>query len=115
MMSTVLNDNDSNLTFASAKDPGSESKVYGDNDIAYALCKSTGILGEAAIILGCSRRVISDALKCSPKLRDIKRECEETWLDMAYATICRHVEAGDLTAAIFLVRMLWPAHHGRRA
>jgi hypothetical protein len=79
-----------------------------DEGIAHALWEGYGIISEAAKILKCSRRTICDALGRSPMLREIIRECEGQIFDTAYENVCHYVEKGNLTAAIFLYRLLQP-------
>jgi hypothetical protein len=98
-------------------DVSGKPKVYTDETIAHALWEGYGIVSEAAKILKCSRRMICNSLERSPVLRKIMSECEGQIFDIAYENLCHHVEMGNLTAAIFIYRLLKPevAETNRRA
>jgi hypothetical protein len=87
---------------------GGRSNIYTDGAIAHALCEGRGIPTAAAKILKCSRQTICDALERSPMLKEIIWECEGLIYDIAYQNIRHHVQIGDLSASIFMVRRLWP-------
>jgi hypothetical protein len=83
-------------------------KAYTDKAIAQALWKRRGNISEAAKILKCSPQTICAALGCGRMLREVTWEYEGQIFDIAYQTLRRYVQMGDLSASIFVVRQLWP-------
>lgn len=72
--------------------------------VATALEKSGGFVSIAAEKLNTNPKVVYDYLKRHEKLREIKEMIEESYLDVAEASIIKKIRDGDTIANIFYLK-----------
>ena len=84
-------------------------KKPNDSNIIEAITKSRGNLSQAAKFLGVSRMTLYDWMRKDETLREELIHAREQLCDMAEDVIVKHLEEGNLKAAVFVM-----THIGRQ-
>lgn len=85
---------------------GPKYKRHTDDAIAAALRAASGIVSEAARMLGTSPKVIYQRMRRSPALAEIRDDGREELLDLAETSLRRAVEDGQTWAVMFTLKTL---------
>jgi hypothetical protein len=74
--------------------------------VGEALIEARGIVTAAAVILGCSPQTVRRMLAKKPELKELQAEARTFMLDEAEEQLLKKAREGNVTACVFLYRML---------
>jgi transposase len=77
---------------------------YTTKQIEIALRESGGFITHAAKKLGCHYETVLNYLRRSQKLRQVRREIEESYLDLGEIELLKKIKKGDLGAICFYLK-----------
>lgn len=91
-------------------EPRKPKPRFTEEIIAEGLRRSQGIVSDAAKIIGCSRRTVTEALRNSAYLREVRDHSIGVVFDMSVKGIAKRALLGDPNDQRFFVRTWGPQH-----
>jgi hypothetical protein len=91
---------------APALNPGKTPLEITPLDIEYALRRCDGNMTDTADMLGIRTITLWKLIERYPEIRPVMKEIREAFVDLAESKLRVHIEEGNLTASMFVLRTL---------